>query len=302
MLLLVASCAKPPSLREENLQAQPITPESQIQEPSSPTEQPSTPEKTDEPKTETTPSSDTPKEEGELTAKDILNAPAIARVTTKGESSEIDATFAGRNEVFTVPYTDMDAIIFDIAKKFGVSLNEVRQALYLNGQRYIKPSEAQKIEEEKDQQEIFNQSKSNPFTNISYSFFRPADEEGYIRAIGCDLSKSILKFELHNFKDVELKRYREVKPKIQNPLTIYFNGKRLIESYCEGFWSLEPNQTTDCYHSGVSFIRSTHSGSVYGKIELNEDLQDELIATQPGYNEKFVFLCGSNTTATNSAQ
>jgi len=304
-LIIISGCVKPPSLREEFYgksvatdKSEDTTKESDDSKEKS--EEDSTSKDKDS-KDETKGTGGKGLEDTELKAKDILKGDNnIAKVKTLGESSEIDATFFGRNEVFTVPYNDIDAIIFDISKKFAVSLNDIRLILEVDGNPYLRPSQKEELEiEEKGQEVVFNETDDNPYAELPYSFFRNDSEPGYLRAVGCDIKNNVVKFKLHNFKDVVVRRYRIVKPKVQDPLTVYFNKKRLIDSFCDGVLDLEPNQTIECFHSGVSFIKTKQKGSIYDEIEYNEDFTDELYITQPGYNEKFTFVCTEEASKSN---
>ena len=294
MIVMVAGCVKPATLKyqermgdvktvDQSKKTDEVTVPDQPENPDDSTEQ-----KSEESSTEKSQES-TSETSGELKAKDLLKQEGVARVRTIGESSEIDATFFGRNEVFTVPYTDKDAIIFDIAQKFGITLQEVRIAVSFDGQVYLREDQKEVAElEVKGQESIFNESESNPYADLEYTFTK---DDGFLRGIACDLENKVIKYKLTNFKDEPVNRYKNVKPKIQNPLTVYFNKKRLEESFCGGIWTMEPGETIECYHAGVEFVRSPQSGSVYDSIEYNTDLVDEFVLTQPGYNEHFTFVC-----------
>ena len=186
---------------------------------------------------------------------------------------------------FTVPFTDKDAIIFEVAKQVNKPLNNIRLIIYFDGNPYLKPSDKSKLEEEV--QNILPTKDIDEFKYINYTFSK---EDGFIRQVGCDLENAIIKINFVNEGPEPVKLYKEVVPKIKNALVIYLNSKMLKNLNCGGAEEIGANSSITCVKSPVIFIRAG-SPSTFGSATYDESLQDHLVASRPGYSEKLTFEC-----------
>jgi len=131
-------------------------------------------------------------------------------------SAEIKGWFNNVHHEFDVPYDDKDAIIFDAADKWGVLLFDMRYAIYFDGNRHLRPSQVDSATEG------IAQLKDGTL-KVDYIEWVAEKDDGFIRKVGCDRNKGIIKFEVHNFMDIDLPIWRDVKPRIKGSLVTRIN-------------------------------------------------------------------------------
>lgn len=196
-------------------------------------------------------------------------------------SAEIYGTIGGVAKRFSAPYTDKDAITFDIAKEWGKKVYEVRGLAYFNGEPYsIKALEAAKEEKAKEDE------KNVEAFNVSAIPLIKEFEAGIVRGIGCSLEQSILRLKLANEGAKELPMFRDVLPRIKGALVVYLNN-RLLELQCAD--SIAPGEVIECIKTNVVFAAERAGTVVNPDAEFNQP--DILAISVPGRHEQFTFRC-----------
>lgn len=232
----------------------------------------------EENKTEEEPEEDTEVEKPEETRIDITtdNVTETARAEGKYEGQTVYKTFS---------FIDIDAMIFDLASLLDVTLDDIRLILYIDGQPFIKPSQSDAAV----QHFAEIQEKETNFDNIPIIFTK---DEGLIRAIGCDLNQSIIRIVYYNNGSTEIPFFQQVTPKIKNALVTYFNKKMAYPLYCkDDAVVIAPNGTVDCIKAAVTFVRTPKTNIFDEETSYNNDSQDQLVLSRPGFKEEVNFLC-----------
>ncbi len=201
------------------------------------------------------------------------------------ESAEIYGTIDGIAKRFSAPYTDKDAIVFDVAKGWGKKVYQVRGLVYFNGEPYsIKALEVAKEEKANEDE------KNVEAFNISSIPLIKEYETGIVRAIGCSLEQSILRLKLANEGAKELPMFRDVLPRIKGALVVYLNN-RLLELHCAD--NVAPGQIIDCIKTNVKFATERTGTVINPNAEFNQP--DILAISVPGKHEQFTFKCIART-------
>ena len=303
-VLLLAACARPPSLKSGNKSVK-IETKANVS--------------VDIPKNDTsTPkenaSSETPvdsggSEEPEETPDEdpVIEVQAdrvdvhIAR-SAGGNKSEVTSVFGGKTQKYTLAEGDKDAVIFEIAKKEGKPLKLIRSVTYFDGIAYLRPSERASFTE------AVSTETDATIEAAEIPLFIEKDD-GFIRGIGCSLEKGILRVKLHNDGEKDFPFYRDVRPRIKGALVVTLNTRVLAGLYCGGKEVLKAGASLDCVKSNTLFVRTRQ------KVGLNENatdtakVKDLLVAYYPGYFERVDFDCAPgnkllpkvNATATNAS-
>lgn len=273
LLIFLVGCAQPPSTIDSD-SSNNQTEEPQQAEP----DQAETTEPEDRPVVNETVEVEEEEEDDspiDPTANDRID------VETIGESSKISGTVLDVPYDFTLPYTDKDAIIFEVSKKIKRPLDYVRYIIHFDGNPYLKPSEKQDFEEEVEE--------TIEPTEYDYINMSVTKDDGFIREIGCDFENRIIKMSLTNPTNETVKLYKPVSPRIKNALVIYLNGKLLEKMKCDAD-EIEANETISCVKSKVYFVKGD-SSNLISDAGYDSSLVDKLVASRPGYNEQITFEC-----------
>ena len=195
-------------------------------------------------------------------------------------------------------YTDIDAIMFDLTKILNTKIDEVRLVVYVDDEPYLKPSQSATAQ----QHFAEIQEKETNFSAIPIVFTK---EEGFIRAIGCDMNESVLRITFHNPTEQEVPLYKIVIPRLQGALVTYLNKKMILPLYCEDNKQVIPsNRSLDCIKAGVFFVQAKTINIFDEEMHYDKNLEDQLVVTRPGYNEEVKFRCKPETITnqTNTSQ
>jgi len=195
-------------------------------------------------------------------------------------------------------YTDIDAIMFDLSKILNTKIEEVQLVVYIDDEPYLKPSQSAATQ----QHFAEIQEKETNFSAIPIVFTK---EEGFIRAIGCDMNESVLRIIFHNPTEQEVPLYKIVIPRLQGALVTYLNKKMVLPLHCEDNKQVIPsNRSLDCIKAGVFFVQAKTTNIFDEEMRYDESLEDQLVVTRPGYNEEVKFRCKPETikNQTNTSQ
>ena len=208
----------------------------------------------------------------------------VRLVTLGGNHSEITAMIKGTSDKFSLPEIDPDAIIYDVAKRYGQPLKTLRYIIYFNGNPYLKPTQSRKT--------------ADAIANVQQKSINPTDiplavekNNGFIQALGCSLEKNLLRIVLKNDGDLDIKLYRDVHPRIKGALVLTLNKKVLEDIYCAGKDVLKAGGVLDCIKSNVVFVRTRQKNELTENATDAQKVKDQLAATYPGYSEKIEFDC-----------
>ncbi|MBI4448814.1 hypothetical protein HY641_02185 [Candidatus Woesearchaeota archaeon] len=201
-----------------------------------------------------------------------------------GNKSEVTATFGGKTQSFTLAQSDRDAVIFEVSKKFVKPLKLVRSVTYFDGDAYLRPSERESFSEAlaSDEDEKIDEQTIPIFIE---------KDDGFIRGVGCSLERGILRIKLQNDGEQDFPLYRDVRPRIKGALVVTLNTRVLAGIYCGGKDILKAGSSLDCIKSNTLFVRTRQ------KVGINENatdvpkVKDFLVAYYPGYFEKVEFDC-----------
>ena len=195
-------------------------------------------------------------------------------------------------------YTDIDAIMFDLSKILNTKIEEVRLVVYIDNEPYLKPSQSAATQQ--NFAEI--REKEINFSAIPIVFTK---EEGFIRAIGCDINQSVLRVIFHNPTEQEVPLYKLVIPRVKGALVTYLNKKMILPFYCEDNKQVIPsNRSLECVKADVFFVQAKTTNIFDEEMRYDESLEDQLVVTRPGYNEEVKFRCEPETITnqTNTSQ
>lgn len=200
--------------------------------------------------------------------------------------AKVSGTVKGKTESFKKDYDDIDALVFDAAEVFGVTLYEARYMTYVDGNRLLRPSELENVDEEVSELE-------DPDLDVSHIEFTETYEEGFIRGIGCDREEGILLLDVMQDDDEDHNLWRDVKPRIRNALVFRFNKKVLDTLHCvddegDAQDKLLSGEHYTCRKSNIEFVED-QLGTL-GDIDRG-DLKNEVVAGVPGRNEVLYFSC-----------
>lgn len=278
VLLLLGACSAPAGLSATKKTEKNTTAEQQ----ESPAEQQesATEEKPEPTQEEEDKALEIERPEG-LTIKDRID------ITLSGGKGTIKGTVKGTTKEVIKDYDDVDALIFDAADLFSVTLYEARYMTYVNGNRFLKPSEIENVQEEVSTIE----DPTLDTSNIGYTL---EQDTGFLRGVGCDRDAGVLVVKLFNDDEEDHKLYRNVKPQIKNALVFRFNKKVLDTIQCansEGKTTelIETGKEYRCHKSNVDFVEDLH-GTLAEDID-REDLKNEVAIGIPGRNEITYFSC-----------
>lgn len=209
-------------------------------------------------------------------------------VATRTNGADVTALIDGSETRFTVPDTDIDAIVFDIAQELRLGIKEVRPVVYINGAPYLKPSELKKAQEKLAQAEA---ATFDPKTiNIS-----AIKEEGFIRAVGCDLERQYLRVDIFNPtpKNAPLYKNRDVFPRVKDALILSLNRRMLENVNCQDLSMLAPGGNATCIKAGAIFISSGSHNAFETNASYDTSQPDVVGVNRPGYREQIEFYCKS---------
>jgi len=187
-------------------------------------------------------------------------------INKDADTTKVNGTFYSEKVSETFSYTDLDAIIFDLANTLNTKLDEVRLIVYVDGERYLKPTQSVVAAEA----EAKEQQKTTDFAAIPVIFTK---DEGYIRGVGCDLNQGLLKIVFYNNETEDVPFYRNVFPRIKMGLVTYINKKIIVPLYCENNSQVIPaNSTIECIRAGVFFVKAKTSSVFSENVTYEESL------------------------------
>lgn len=301
LLLLLAGCVKTQGLPQKKDQTKNLTTTkeaNQSQEKNVVQPQPIEPSNSTQPSINTTviQTDEEPLNEttgNETTPPEPSKSKNRIDVSTRSNGADVTALINGAENKFFVPDTDVDAIVFDISQELRMGVKEVRPLVYINGAPYLKPSELKKAQEKLAQAEA---ATFDPRTiNISAT-----KEEGFIRAVGCDLERRYLRVDLVNptEKKAPLYKNRDVFPRVKDALILSLNRRMLENVNCQDLSMLEPGGNATCIKAGAIFISSGSHSGFETNASYDTSQPDIVGVNRPGYREQIEFYCK----ATNDTQ
>ena len=228
----------------------------------------------------TKPKTTTPSTEPEDTSL-VTNEDRIDITTTKGKG-HVEGTVKGVTKTMDTAYEDVDAILFDTAKLFKITLFEARYITYLNGNRYLKPSQLTQSTDAIAKHE-------DPNLDTAYTPYIMTWEDGFLRGVGCDRKRGIIVMNITQNSTAATPLYRDVRPRIKGAIVFRLNRIVLEGSYCEGKDSLEPDVAYRCQHSGLTFLEDRKFS-----VETNKTysaFQNEIAVSIPGDTQVKYFNC-----------
>lgn len=205
---------------------------------------------------------------------------------TGSTSSQVTAVWEGKTETFSVPDVDKDAVAFDIAAHLGRGIREVRPFLYIDGEAYLKPSELKKELAKYEQVEIAT-------FNISSIPILATKEEGFIRAVGCDLEKKYIRIDIFNPTDAPIQIYKNSNtyPKVKDAILLSLNRRPLYDVNCGESLTLDPGQNFTCVRAEGVFIAAGSRNQADTNATYDTSQPDKVFATRPGHQEYLDFFC-----------
>ena len=204
-------------------------------------------------------------------------------ITTSGGKGHVKGTVKGISHSFDAPYDDVDALIFDASDKWDMSLFETRYIVWINGNRYLKPTQEKATEEAIAKIEDPNMDTSG----IGYVVTK---DEGYLRAVGCDRDRGILTLKIHNIAEEPVPMWRDVKPRIKGAIVFRLNKVVLGTMYCENKEVLEPDTEYKCRKSGITFIEDRQTSTIHDDVDYG-DVKNQIVVQRPGVTEIIDFTC-----------
>ncbi len=101
----------------------------------------------------------------------------------------------------------------------------------------------------------------------------------------------MLRVQLQNDRETDIKLYRDVRPRIKGALAITLSTRVLAGLYCDGKDVIKAGGSLDCVKSGVMFIRTRQKVGINENATTDAKVKDLLVAYEPGYFEKVEFDC-----------
>ncbi len=206
-------------------------------------------------------------------------------ITTSKGKGLIKGTVKGVTKEQEMPYEDIDALIFDASKLFKITLFEARYISYFNGNRVLKPSEIAVAKEGISAVE-------DPNLNVDYIPYAEVWDEGFLRGVGCDRKKGIIKVGIFNNLSQPVPIWRDVRPRLKGAMVLRLN-RVTFDGFSCGADPLQNRTLYTCHRSGVSFVEDKRS--VASTNTTYSGLQNEIAVSIPGETEVKYFTCPSTT-------
>jgi hypothetical protein len=184
-------------------------------------------------------------------------------------------------EEFKINFEDKDVVIVEIKNKYGLTMSEARAAIKFDGEWYVSRSNVALASTKTTPESAAMRALA---ANLTYLAEK---DEGFLRAVACDLNNSLIKINFTNTWNKTLLLFAERKPQIPDSLRFVLNGKTLYNLDCGRATtvdnSIDAGATLECIKSGAYFIRS-RPDFYTGKI-------DRIYVTMIGVSEYLDFDC-----------
>jgi len=289
MIIFLAACAPPPSIVSDadkgTIEIVDKDAEDDKEDADDKSEKDTADKEADEePKNETVEISDDEDKKTDLSnigSDDFLDV-KIGSTNSKVKGNILDIPYE-----FNVPFTDKDAIVFDVSREVKKPLNYIRLIISFDGKPFLRPSEKEAVKDDVKEALPEGDVKTSDF---EYATYIVEKEDGIIRKVGCSLENKVIRLELFNDGIDPIPLYRAVIPRVRNALVIYINSKMIKKLYCDGAEEIPPGESITCVQWDIFFINEG-SQTIISDGEFDDSLEDSLVVSRPGYHEAVKFKC-----------